>query len=195
MGTRSGAGNAPGTDAPPAKGTGKDQAKGGKGAKGSKKNNKRQKKKKKEKLECGENGEYGKLQEKTGGGKFDRDHVPAKQALIERARKFNSGEKLCKEQRTAIIKTAAAIAIPKGIHQQFSATYGGRVHTDFDKQVANPKWAANRDTKQLLKQMKPPKVSKECAKKYKNWAKKVQKMSNRQYDKMLKKAVVDNKRS
>ena len=44
--------------------------------------------KKKGKLKCGEYGKYGALKKKTGGGKLDRDHVPSKAALKERARQL-----------------------------------------------------------------------------------------------------------
>lgn len=54
--------------------------------------------KKKPKLKCGEGGKYGDLKKKTGKGKLDRDHIPSKAALQEKARELNGGKKLTDAQ-------------------------------------------------------------------------------------------------
>ena len=45
-----------------------------------------------DKLKCGELGNYGEQKGRTGEGKYDRDHIPSKAALKERAKtEFNAG--------------------------------------------------------------------------------------------------------
>lgn len=53
-------------------------------------------KKTKKKMKCGDFGKYGDLKKKTGEGQFDRDHVPSKAALKQRAKELASqrGENL-----------------------------------------------------------------------------------------------------
>jgi hypothetical protein len=165
----------------PAKNAGKNKKKGGGGRKG-----KKAKKKKKKEMKCGENGKYGDLKKKTGKGKFDRDHVPSKAALKSFARKeCNGGAELCKLQKKAIENIGAAIAIPKGVHSQYSPTYGGN-NTDarIKEDAGDLQAAAKRDTKDVSGGMKNP-----CKKKYDSWAKKVTKMTNADYKKVLKGAI------
>ena len=178
-GAAAGDGNTPG--AGPAGGEGAAGAQGDQG----------KPKKKKDKLECGENGSYGDLKKKTGGGEFDRDHVPSKASLKERARQtLTGGEKLCPDQARAVDNLASAIAIPKAIHSGYSPTYGGRNSPDrILDDALNPQKAARRDTAKVLNGMKKDGVSKECRKKYAEWAKKVNNTTPAQYDEMLKKAT------
>lgn len=177
-GAAAGDGNTPG--GPPAS---------GEGAAGADANKK--KGKKKDKLECGENGKYGDLKKKTGEGKFDRDHVPSKASLKERARnELRGGKELCPDQKKAIDNLAQAICIPKSIHSSYSPTYGGKNNPArilWDS--ANPQKAARRDTAEVLRGMKKDGVSKECRKKYADWAKKVNNTTPKQYDEMLSKAM------
>lgn len=184
--TAAGAGSGKGAknadNAPGGKGDGKAGG-SGKGGKG--------KKPKKEKLECGEDGEYGELQKKTGDNQFDRDHVPSKAALKEYTRReIAGGDELCGAQKTAIDKIGAAIAIPKWLHQAYSRTYGSlnsesRIGTD----STNLRAAARRDVAEIKKGLKDKRMSKECRKKYREWADKVTKTTNKQYHEMLKKAA------
>jgi hypothetical protein len=167
-------------------------ARGGRGAtaRGKKGRGKKQKKKKKEKLKCGENGKYGDLKKKTGEGKFDRDHVPSKASLKERARKLRGGQKLCDKQQTAIDNAGLSIAIPKWAHQFYSPTYGNKNNpTRIKKDAKNLQTAARRDTAAVKRGMKKKGASKECQKKYAEWAKQVNAMTPKQYDSMLKKAM------
>jgi hypothetical protein len=176
--------NAPGTGNAKAGGGGARGAGGGKGKKGRGKKGK----KKKEKMKCGESGTYGKLKQKTGGGKFDRDHVPSKGALKEKARALNGGEELCAEQKSAVDAIGNAIAIPKGVHQNYSPTYGqsqGQAADDAKDLQAS----ARRDTAAVKKGIK----GEDCKKKYAAWARKINKISNASYTRMLKKAIAAGK--
>ena len=166
-------------------------ASGGSGATAKKQQGKKnQKKKKKDKLKCGENGKYGDLKKKTGKGQFDRDHVPSKAALKERAsEKFRGGRELCPKQAKAIDDLANAIAIPKWAHSGYSPTYGGNnTETKITDDAKNLQKATRRDTAAMKKGMKEQGASKECQKEYAKWAKQVNKITPRQYDRMLKKA-------
>jgi hypothetical protein len=166
-------------------------ASGGSGATAKKQQGKKnQKKKKKDKLKCGEKGKYGDLKKKTGEGKFDRDHVPSKAALKERARALRGGQKLCAKQQKAIDNAGLSIAIPKWAHQGYSPTYGSsnspaRIKGD----SKNLQKAAQRDTVAMKKAMKKNGASKECQKKYAEFAKEVDAKTPRQYDSALKTAM------
>lgn len=172
-----GAANAGGTKG----GRGKGGRGGGKGkGKGGKK------KKQKDEMKCGESGSYGDLKKKTGKGKFDRDHVPSKAALKEFARKkLRGGRALCKKQAKAIDNIGNAIAIPKGVHSDYSPTYGSKNTPQQIKSDADGlQKAARRDTRNVKKGLKDP-----CKKKYAAWQKKINAMTNNDYAKMLKKAI------
>ncbi len=161
-------------------------AAGGKGKGAGGKGKGKGKGKKKDKMKCGESGSYGDLKKKTGGGKFDRDHVPSKGALKRYAQdEVMGGKKLCKLQKAAVDKIGNTIAIPKGVHSGHSPTYGG-LNTDkrIGEDAADLQKAAKRDTANVSKGMKDP-----CKKKYQAWAKKVNKMTNDDYYKMLDKAI------
>ncbi len=56
----------------------------------------------KDELDCGEYSAYGEQKKKTGHGKYDRDHIPSKAALKERARQLNGGMDLSPAQAAAI---------------------------------------------------------------------------------------------
>jgi len=162
-------------------------AKGGKGGKAKGKGGKGGKKKKqKDKMKCGESGAYGDLKKRTGGGEFDRDHVPSKAALKEFARdKLRGGKALCKKQAKAIDNIGNTIAIPKGVHQNYSPTYGNKNSpSQIKKDASDLQKAARRDTRNVNKGMKNP-----CKKKYEAWQKKINKMTNTDYKKMLSKAI------
>ena len=183
------------TKAGPAKkgggGKSKGQGKGGKSkAKGGRKG---RGKKKKKKLKCGESGSYGELQKKDAQSVgMERDHVPSAGALRTRALdpSICGGEGLCKRQERAIARLASACAIPKGIHADYSRTFRGlNTPAQMSKDAGNLKEAARKDTDRILKGLKPPKVSKQCRKKYLAWARKVKKRSKSWYDKKIKEAV------
>jgi hypothetical protein len=176
--------SAPGTGgdgSAPAKKNAGDKKRGGRPRKG-----KGPRKKKKKEMKCGESGKYGDLKKKTGKGQFDRDHVPSKAALKEFARKeVNGGAELCKLQKKAIDSVGNAIAIPRGVHKDYSPTYGGKnTPAQVSSDAGNLQGAAKRDTASVSAGMKNP-----CKKKYDNWAKKINKMKDKDYKKMLDKAI------
>jgi hypothetical protein len=176
-----------------APGTGNAKASGGKavgagGGKGKKGTGKKGKRRKKKQMKCGESGSYGDLKKKTGKGKFDRDHVPSKGALKEKAKQLNGGQKLCEAQKKAVDAIGNAIAIPKRIHQQYSPTYG-QSQSQAASDAKNLQASAKRDTREVKKRIK----GKECKKKYAAWARKINKITNASYSRMLKKAIAAGK--
>lgn len=127
--------------------------------------------KKKGKLKCGEYGKYGALKKKTGGGKLDRDHVPSKAALKERATELAkaNGDDITRSQLKAIEDLADAIAIPKAAHRGDSPTYGprntaGRIKGD----AGDLGKAANRDLDVMIDNI--GKYNKRCAQAYRKAA-------------------------
>lgn len=130
-------------------------------------------------MKCGELGQYGEQQKVSGGGKMDRDHVPAKSSLLERAEQLK-GKKLKDCQKNAIVKGALAIVIPKPVHQQISETYGGRATPETDADDLQKAAKSN------LKKIKDSgELDEECAKAYKKAAAKIEKITNKQYDDWL----------
>jgi hypothetical protein len=142
-------------------------------------------------LKCGEVGEYGDQKDRSGNNQFDRDHIPSKAALKERARLLK-GKALSDEQAKAIEDGALSIVIPKPAHQQVSPTYGGR-NSDLIAEDAggkppkpsNLQEAADRDTKAMEKEIEGHSDA-DCAKKYKAAAKKVRSVTSEEYDAFLK---------
>ncbi|WP_223669845.1 PAAR-like domain-containing protein [Kangiella shandongensis] len=167
---------------PPKSKKSQDQVKGdGKKKKGSKK-----------KLKCGEKNSYKNLKKKTGGGKFDRDHVPSKAALKKRAEMIlaKRGKRLSSEQAKAIENAADAIAIPRKAHQQVSPTYGGRNSAKRVIQDAgNLAGAAKRDTETMLKQIDEYDADGGCREAYKAAAKQILNMTNKDFDTFLMKTI------
>jgi hypothetical protein len=100
-------------------------------------------------MDCGEAGAYKELQKKTGEGKLDRDHVPSKSALKEAGRRLAAKLriKFTEEMASTISALADTIAIPKSLHQQQSATYGGRSDPETDADDLNK--AAKRDLEKI----------------------------------------------
>lgn len=147
-----------------------------------------------EDLECGDLGAYGDQVDITGDGSLNRDHVPSKAALIKRAEELIFPETLSGAAKDAIINSALSIAIPTPLHQGSSPTYGGRQNQIMDdglKRIESDstdlQGAAKRDTKAMQEALdaKDP----ECAKKYKKAAKKVNAITNEQYDDWLMNVV------
>lgn len=133
------------------------------------------------KMKCGEINQYGEQQKVSGGGKSDRDHVPAKSSLLARATQLNKGRDLRPCQESRIVKGALSIVIPKSVHQRFSETYGGRATPEAD--AKNLQGAA----KSNLKEIKDcGELDEACAKAYEDAAKKIENITNEDYDKWLK---------
>jgi hypothetical protein len=127
--------------------------------------------KNKGKLKCGEYGQYGALKKKTGAGKLDRDHIPSKAALKERAVELAKSRYLDVKdsQLRAIENLADAIAIPKAAHRGNSPTFGSR-NTDsrIRGDAGNLGKAANRDLDAMIANI--GKYNKRCAKAYRKAA-------------------------
>jgi hypothetical protein len=135
------------------------------------------------KLKCGEYGKYGDLKKKTGDNKFDRDHIPSKAALKERAESL-AGEKLSQAQKQAIDKAGDAIAIPRQAHIDVSPTYG-QSGSAAAKDAGNLAGSARRDVEAMLKEIDKYDADGNCKKAYQKAAAKLLRMSNADYDKIL----------
>jgi hypothetical protein len=131
------------------------------------------------KMKCGELGQYGEQQKVSGGGKSDRDHVPAKSSLLTRAEQLNGGA-LDDCQKSAIVKGALSIVIPKEVHQRFSETYGGRATPEED--AKDLQGAAKSNLKEI---QDSGELDEACAEAYKKAANKIKKITNKQYDNWL----------
>jgi hypothetical protein len=137
----------------------------------------------KKKLKCGEFGKYGNLKKKTGDGKFDRDHIPSKSALKEKALELNKGKELSTAQQKAIDAWGNAIAIPRQAHIDISPTYGGRSNPVADaKDLAG---SARRDVEEMLGKIHEYDADGGCKKAYQKAAKRVLK-SNAEFEAALK---------
>lgn len=141
------------------------------------------------KLKCGEHGSYGDLKTKTGGGKFHRDHIPSKAALKQRAEKLNNGAELTVSQQKAIEQWSNSIAVPRQAHIDISLTYGAKniklAPLDADDLAA----AAQRDVDAMLKEIDEYDADGGCKKAYKKAAKQILKMTNQDFDDVLRKIL------
>lgn len=136
------------------------------------------------KMKCGELNQYGEQKKKSGGGKRDRDHIPAKSALLAKAEQLK-GSKLKACQKDAIIKGSLTVVIPKVLHQRISPTYGQST-ADAKKDAKDLQGAAKRDTKAMEGSGK---LDPACAQAYKKAARQIRKITNRQYNAWLRKMI------
>lgn len=143
----------------------------------------------KRKMKCGEYGRYGDLKKKTGDGKFDRDHIPSKEALKKRARALNKGNKLSADQLKAIEDWGGSIAIPRKAHSDISPTYGGRNANLSGPDANDLAGAARRDVEAMLKEIDKYDKDGGCKKAYQKAAKRVLRMNNSEFDQALKKII------
>jgi hypothetical protein len=144
--------------------------------------------KKKGKMKCGEGGPYGDLKKKTGEGKYDRDHIPSKAALLEKAKALNNGTKLTPAQVKKIANWGNSIAIPRKAHQQVSPTYGGRNKPAADAHgEGGLAGAAKRDVDTMMGEI--DKYDPDCKDAYKEASKKILDMTNDDYARELKKLL------
>jgi hypothetical protein len=138
-------------------------------------------------MKCGEGGPYGDLKKKTGEGKFDRDHIPSKAALLEKAKALNKGVDLNPDQIKKITNWGNSIAIPRKAHQDISPTYGGRNTPAADaKDLAG---SAKRDVDTMLEKIDEYDADGGCKKAYKKASKKILDMTNDDYERELKKLL------
>jgi hypothetical protein len=140
-------------------------------------------------LDCGELGNYGEQKTRTGHGEYDRDHIPSKAALKERARQLNRGRKLTSAQAAAVDKGALSIVIPKAAHRDVSPTYGGRNTEELVEEDADDlAGAAKRDTKDMLKEIDEHADS-DCVKAYRKAAREINAKTNDDYDAFLRECL------
>jgi len=151
------------------------------------------KSKKKQPLKCADSGKYGNLKKKNGNNQYDRDHIPSKEALKQRAIELNRG-KLKPEQikalGKAIEKAAWAIAIPKAAHQEASPTYG-QGSAQAKRESRNLARAARRDVGRMRKNI--GRYNEACAELYRKATEEVLKRDNAFYDKMLREVLKEVK--
>jgi Domain of unknown function (DUF4150) len=138
-------------------------------------------------MKCGELNQYGEQKKKSGEGKFDRDHVPAKGALKAKAAKMQgiSVQGLSKCVSSTIDKAALSIVIPKAVHQQVSETYGqspAAAMSDAD----DLQGAAKRDCDAIEK---ADMNDKECEAAYKKAAEQIRKITNEDYENWIDKII------
>ncbi|AJX16044.1 hypothetical protein WJ95_31755 [Burkholderia ubonensis] len=156
---------------------------GGAGSEPSK-GQERNKVQKKKKMKCGEYGRYSKLKKKTGENKFDRDHIPSKAALKERAKFLNDGQDLSAAQKKAIDDWGEAIAIPRQAHIDVSPTYG-QTTAEAAKDAKNLASAARRDVEAMLGKIEEYDADGGCKKAYKKAASRIMRMDNQAFDDAL----------
>lgn len=144
-------------------------------------------KKTKKKMKCGEHGKYGDLKKKTGGGKFDRDHIPSKAALKKRAEAL-LGRELKDSEKKAIDAAGDAIAIPRQAHIDISPTYG-QSSIDAAKDAADLAGSAKRDIEAMLEKIDEYDEDGGCKDAYKKASAEILKKTNVDYDKMLAKVL------
>jgi hypothetical protein len=150
--------------------------------------------KKKAKMKCGEGGKYGDLKKKTGEGKYDRDHIPSKAALLEKAKELNGGKDLKDWQIKKITNWGNSIAIPRKAHQDISPTYGGRNNPAADAHgEGGLAAAAKRDVDTMLEKIDEYDADGGCKKAYKKASKKILDMTNDDYKRELNKLLKPTK--
>lgn len=143
------------------------------------------------KMKCGELNQYGEQKKVTAGGKRDRDHIPSKAALKARAKELKNKGKRRKSalkpcQRRRIDNGALCIVIPRRAHQQVSPTYGQSA-ADAAADSKDLAGSADRDTKKMSRKLKN--YDPACVKAYRKAAKKIRKVTNKQYDAWLTKML------
>ncbi|MEO7206408.1 MAG: hypothetical protein ABI356_12305 [Steroidobacteraceae bacterium] len=141
---------------------------------------------------CGECGTYAQLCKKSAGkdrGKtrYERDHIPAKATLRERAFKL-AGKGLKKAQKRCIAyqveQNGIAIAIPRSAHRDFSPTCGTKNKPLMKNDASSKKKldeAVDRDLAEMPSHLDP-----KCAKAYKQAAKRVKEHDN---EKVIRDAI------
>ena len=140
--------------------------------------------------ECGEIATYGEMcDEKRAKGRFERDHVPSHGAMKRKAFSSKSMDGVSEAVKTCVANklksSALAIAIPKGLHKQFSRTWRGRNTAKRIKSDAkNLKSAANKDLRKL--QAALDKAKHPCAEAYREAAKQIRQQD---HNKLVRDAI------
>ncbi len=143
-----------------------------------------------EELKCGELSAYGHQKDVTGDGTVDRDHVPSKKALLQKAEEMIYPKKLTQFHHDAIVNSALSICVPSSLHQAVSPTYGGRnaqIQDDglpkYESDSTKLQEAAKRDTDEMYAALK--KKDPKCAEEYKRSAEKIKKLTDEDYEDWL----------
>lgn len=145
---------------------------------------------------CGEMGPYGPLKAdgraqdpETGKNVYERDHVPAKRTLLERAKVKEPG--MGQDQIDCVAKevekNGRAIVIPASIHRGYSATCGSRnkpLYAADAESADTMKAAVTRDIAEVKKGMKETRDP--CARAYARAAAKLEKFD---FEKMIDEAI------
>jgi len=146
----------------------------------------------KDPLDCGQAGTYRDLKKQTGKNMYDRDHVPSKSALKERA-KFLAKQmrkKLTGAMESTIDALGETIAIPKALHRDWSETYGGRSDPENDANKLGLNEAAKRDLKTIQENFEAD--DPECEEAYAKFADEIRDRIEKDpdyYDNWLKKII------
>lgn len=147
------------------------------------------------KMACGELGQYGPQKRVKKKGRMARDHIPAKQALKERAMQLKGGLKkrngkpVKVELNDCEIKTiedaALTIVIPSGTHPR-TRSYGKHGKQMLDD-ADNLEKAAKDDLKKIQNDKNGiKKLSKKCQQAYAAAARKIRSIKKQQYDNWLR---------
>jgi hypothetical protein len=141
-------------------------------------------------LKCGELSAYGHQKDVTGDGTIDRDHIPSKKALLQRAQEIIYPKKLSQFHKDAIVNSALSICVPAKFHQTVSPTYGGRnaqIQADglpkYESDSTKLQEATKRDTDEMYKKLKEE--DPKCAERYKKSAEKIKKITDDDYEEWL----------
>jgi hypothetical protein len=141
-------------------------------------------------LNCGDLSAYGHQKDVTGDGTIDRDHIPSKKALLQKAEEMVYPKALSQFHKDAIVNSALSICVPSKYHQTVSPTYGGRnaqVQADglpkYESDSTKLQEAAKRDTDDMYKVLKEK--DPKCAEQYKKSAAKIKKITDEDYEDWL----------
>ncbi|SUB81858.1 Uncharacterised protein [Pragia fontium] len=144
-------------------------------------------------IDCGQLGDYGVLQKKDNRPgddmAYERDHIPSKQALIEKAKSLISPKVLSEEAIKRIVANSKAIVIPRMAHQKISPTFGGRQRQKIEE-MKRTLWdadhlskAAQRDIESMLG--KHEYLPEPCRTKYEESANEILKKTDKDYEAFL----------
>ncbi len=144
-------------------------------------------------MKCGELNQFGEQsKDRSQKGKYHRDHVPSKAALLKRAEQLAQGRNknpviLSKCQRDRITQGALSIVIPAPVHRNFSRTFAGRGRVAAPGDRGDLAGAARKDLAEVKKGLRN--IDPACVKAYEKSAEKVRKITNKQYDAWLRKML------
>lgn len=108
-----------------------------------------------EPVEAYELGTYGDLASRSVKDGLSIDHIPSNASNLARAAAEKGGP-LTEEEAKTVFEQGTAVAVPDSLHRGASPTYGGRNSAaQIQADAANPRAAAVRDLKAMIKAAKP----------------------------------------